>query len=38
MNNWMREVQELQGVGDGRALQRVSDGVRAGGDREAGEV
>lgn len=32
------EVQELQGAGDGRALQRVPDGVCAGGDGEAGEV
>lgn len=38
MNNWMREVQELQGAGDGRALQRVRDGVCAGGNSKASEV
>lgn len=38
MNDWMREVQELQGTGDGRALQRVPDGVCAGGYQEAREV
>ena len=32
------EVQELQGAGDGRALQRVPDGVCAGGEQEAREV
>ena len=31
-------MQELQGTGDGRALQRVPDGVCAGGQREADEV
>ena len=36
--NLLPEVQELQGAGDGGALQRVPDGVCAGGDGEASEV
>lgn len=45
--NWMQrsglcdllpEVRELQGAGDGRALQRVPDGVCAGGYCETCEL
>lgn len=36
--NLLPEVQELQGAGDGRALQRVPDGVCTRGQQEAREV